>query len=297
MTATLQVGAMRRAANNDQQGQTMIGLSTRSNTGLRSAFIAAACALVLGGCAGANSKDPLEGYNRAIFSFNEGVDKFALKPIAQGYEAAFPLPGRTGISNFFGNVGDLWIGVNNLLQGKPVAAVSDLGRVLINSTAGIGGLFDIATEVGLEKHDEDFGQTLGRWGVGNGTYIVWPIIGPRTARDTLGFGVDLFADPVGYLGNVRVRNSLYGTRFVDTRASFLPADKALNEASLDKYAYVRDAYLQRRRSQIYDGRPPRLDDDAAVPGGVLSRGPMEPIDAVSQLVLTRVNGGTAPAVR
>ena len=286
---------MRRAANNDQQGQTMIGLSTRSNTGWRSAFIAAACALALGGCAGANPKDPLEGYNRAIFSFNEGVDKFALKPIAQGYEAAVPLPGRTGISNFFGNVGDLWIGVNNLLQGKPVAAVSDLGRVLINSTAGIGGLFDLATEVGLEKHDEDFGQTLGRWGVGNGTYIVWPIIGPRTARDTLGFGVDLFADPVGYLGNVRVRNSLYGTRFVDTRASFLPADKALDEASLDKYAYVRDAYLQRRRSQIYDGRPPRLDDDAAIPGGVLSRGPMEPIDAVSQLVLTRVNGGTAPA--
>jgi phospholipid-binding lipoprotein MlaA len=279
----------------------MIGSSTRSNTGFRSAVIAAACALALAGCAGANPKDPLEGYNRAMFSLNEGVDKFALKPIAQGYEAAVPLPGRTGIANFFGNVGDLWIGVNNLLQGKPVAAASDLGRVLINSTAGIGGLFDVATEVGLEKHDEDFGQTLGRWGVGTGAYLVWPILGPRTARDSLGLGVDLFADPVGYLSHVRVRNSLYGTRFVDTRASFLPADKALNEASLDKYAYVRDAYLQRRRSLIYDGRPPRLDEDAAVTGGVLARGPMEPIDAVSQLVLTRVNAGTAlaqsPAVR
>lgn len=273
----------------------MIRSSTLSEAGFSRAFVAACCALVLAGCAGSNPKDPLEGYNRAMFSFNEGVDKFALKPVAQGYEAAVPLPGRTAIGNFFGNVGDLWIGVNNLLQGKPVAAASDLGRVVINSTAGIGGLFDIATEVGLEKHEEDFGQTLGRWGVGNGAYVVWPILGPRTARDSLGLGIDSFADPVGYLGNVRVRNSLYGTRFVDTRASLLPADKAIDEASLDKYAYVRDAYLQRRRSLIYDGRPPRLDDDAAIPGGVLSRGPMEPIDAVSQLVLTRVNGGATPS--
>lgn len=286
--------AMRHAANNDQQGQIMNGSSTRSNSGFSRAFAAAACALVLAGCAAGNPKDPLEGYNRAMFSFNEGVDKFALKPLAQGYEAAVPLPGRTGIANFFANVGDLWIGVNNLLQGKPSQAATDLGRVLINSTVGIGGLIDVATEMGLEKHEEDFGQTLGRWGVGNGAYIVWPIIGPRTARDTLGFGVDMFADPVGYLDQVRVRNTLYGTRLVDTRASLLPADKALNEASLDKYAYVRDAYLQRRRSLIFDGRPPRLDEDAAIPGGVLSRGPMEPIDAVSQLVLTRVNAETMP---
>lgn len=271
----------------------MIGSPTRLSSAIGRAFIAAGCALLLAGCAGSNPKDPLEGYNRAMFAFNEGVDKFAVKPLAQGYEAVVPLPGRTGIGNFFGNVGDLWIGANNLFQGKPAAAASDLGRVLINSTLGIGGLFDIATEVGLEKHEEDFGQTLGRWGVGNGAYIVWPIIGGRTARDSLGLGFDLFADPVGYLNYVRVRNSLYGTRFVDTRASLLPADKAIEEASLDKYAYIRDAYLQRRRSLIYDGRPPRLDEDAAVPGGVLARGPMEPIDAVSQLVLTRVNARAA----
>lgn len=275
----------------------MTGSTTHRNFGPARVFAAAGLALVLAGCAGSNPKDPLEGYNRAIFSFNEGVDKVALKPLAQGYEAAVPLPGRVGIANFFGNVGDLWIGVNNLLQGKPTNAALDLGRVLINSTVGIGGLFDIATEVGLEKHEEDFGQTLGRWGVGNGAYIVWPIIGPRTARDTLGFGVDVFADPVGYLDRVRLRNSLYGTRLVDARAALLPSDKAINEASLDKYAYIRDAYLQRRRSLIYDGRPPRLDEDAAIPGGVLSRTPMEPIDAVSQLVLTRVNGGTAPLPR
>lgn len=259
------------------------------------AVIAMAGALLVAGCASSNPKDPLEGYNRAIFAFNEGVDRFAVKPLAQGYEAVVPLPGRTGIGNFFGNVGDLWIGVNNLLQGKPAAAASDLGRVVINSTAGIGGLFDIATEFGLEKHDEDFGQTLGRWGVGGGAYIVWPIFGGRTARDSLGLALDAFADPVAYVDYVGVRNSLYGTRFVDTRASLLPVDKTIAEASLDKYAYVRDAYLQRRRNLIYDGRPPRLDDDsAAVPGGVLSRGPMEPIDAVSHLLLTRVSAQIAP---
>lgn len=259
------------------------------------AVIAMAGALLVAGCASSNPKDPLEGYNRAIFAFNEGVDRFAVKPLAQGYEAVVPLPGRTGIGNFFGNVGDLWIGVNNLLQGKPAAAASDLGRVVINSIAGIGGLFDIATEFGLEKHDEDFGQTLGRWGVGGGAYIVWPIFGGRTARDSLGLALDAFADPVAYVDYVGVRNSLYGTRFVDTRASLLPVDKTIAEASLDKYAYVRDAYLQRRRNLIYDGRPPRLDDDsAAVPGGVLSRGPMEPIDAVSHLLLTRVSAQIAP---
>lgn len=262
-----------------------------ANRYTRAALLALSAGIGLGGCAsGGNPKDPLEGYNRAMFAFNEGVDKYALKPVAQGYETVVPLPGRTGISNFFGNIGDVWIGVNNLLQGKPVNAASDIGRVLVNSTLGIGGLFDVATEMGLEKHDEDFGQTLGRWGVGDGAYIVWPIIGPRTLRDSGGFVVDAFADPVPYISNVRVRNSLYATRFVDTRASFLPAEKAINEASLDKYAYIRDAYLQRRRSLIYDGAPPRLpDDEAAIPGGVLARGGMESLDAVSQLVLTRVN--------
>ena len=267
----------------------MIRSKKSSSNGLKRSTLAIAAAVALSGCAGSNPKDPLEGFNRAVFSFNEGLDKVAINPAAQAYEAAVPLPGRTGIANFFGNIGDLWIGVNNLLQGKPVEAAGDLGRVLINSTVGIAGLFDVATEMGLEKHEEDFGQTLGRWGVGGGPYFVWPIIGPRTARDSLGFGVDAVADPVGYLGNVPARNSLYGTRLVDTRASLLPAEKAINEASLDKYAYIRDAYLQRRRSVIYDGNAPRLDDDAALDGGLPTVVQMNPVAAVSQLVLTRVN--------
>lgn len=251
----------------------------------------AAATLFLGACASnGNPKDPIESYNRAIFSFNEGVDKVALKPLAKGYEAAVPLPGRTAIGNFFGNLGDVWIGVNNLLQGKAVNAASDIGRVLVNSTLGIGGLFDVASEMGLEKHDEDFGQTLGRWGVGSGPYIVWPILGPSTARDSVGLGVGFFADPLGYFDNVPLRNSLYGTRVVHTRASLLPAERAIDEASLDKYAYVRDGFLQRRRALIHDGRPPRLDDDdAGLPGGTLASAAMEPLDAVSNLVMTRVD--------
>lgn len=264
-------------------------------TRLKPVLLAACCAFALTGCAGANPKDPLEGFNRAMFSFNETVDKAAFKPIAQGYEAAVPLPGRTGVSNFFGNLGDLWIGVNNLVQGKPAQAASDLGRVLVNSTLGIAGLFDVATELGLEKHDEDFGQTLGRWGVGGGPYFVWPIIGPRTARDTLGFGVDVLADPVGHLSDVSARNSAFGVRFVDTRAALLPAEKAIEEASLDKYAYVRDAYLQRRRSLIHDGNAPRLDDDASLDEGRVPVAQIDPVTAVSRLVLTGVNGAPGAA--
>jgi phospholipid-binding lipoprotein MlaA len=146
------------------------------------------------------------------------------------------------------------------LQGKFGDAGIDLGRLLINSTVGIFGLFDVASELGLEKHDEDFGQTLAVWGVGGGGYLFWPVIGPRNVRDTFGWGVDLYVDPVMRVRPVSVSNSLAGLRFVDIRASLLPADKVVEEAALDKYAYIRDAYLQRRRNQIFDGRPPRLDD-------------------------------------
>ena len=173
-----------------------------------------------------------------------------------------PLPVKAGVGNFFGNVGDLWIGINNGLQGKPADGASDLARLLINSTIGIFGLFDVASEMGFEKHDEDFGQTLARWGVGDGGYLFWPIIGSRTLRDTGGFAVDAYADPVRWgIDNIPVRNSTYLVRFVDVRASLLPAYKVVEEAALDKYSYIRDAYLQRRRSQIYDGNPPRQLED------------------------------------
>lgn len=225
--------------------------------------LATLCAVILAGCASTanNPKDPYEGFNRAMFSVNEGIDTVVAKPLAKGYDAVAPLPVKAGVGNFFGNVGDLWIGVNNGLQGKIGDGASDIGRLLINSTVGILGLFDVASELGLEKHEEDFGQTLATWGVGDGGYLFWPVIGPRTVRDTAGFVVDAYADPVLWgIDDIPVRNSAYFVRFVDIRASLLPSDKVVEEAAIDKYAYIRDAYLQRRRSQIFDGRPPRVDD-------------------------------------
>ena len=207
-----------------------------------------------------NPHDPYEGFNRSMFAVHEAIDKYAAKPVAQVYDNAVPLPVKAGVGNFFGNVGELWVGVNSALQGKFSDAGVDLGRLLINSTVGNFGLFDVASELGLERHDEDFGQTMAVWGAGSGGYLFWPVIGSRTVRDTLGWGVDIMGDPVGYVDSIPVRNSLRGLRIVDIRASLLPADKVVEEAALDKYAYIRDAYLQRRRNQIFDGRPPRLDD-------------------------------------
>lgn len=231
-------------------------------TGITNRFKAVLLALVLsglvGGCAtSGNQKDPIEGFNRAMFAFNEGLDTVLIKPIAQGYDAVLPTPVRTGITNFFGNLADLFIGVNNLLQGKPDQAVSDLGRVAINSTIGILGLFDVATEAGLEKHEEDFGQTFGRWGMGDGAYVVLPVFGPRSVRDTAGLVLDMAVDPVANIDHVPSRNTLTALRLIDTRADLLPADKVIAEAALDKYSYVRDGYLQRRRNLVHDGNPPR----------------------------------------
>ena len=224
-------------------------------------------AVLLGGCAttAQNPADPWESFNRKVFAFNDAVDSYALKPIAQGYEAVTPLPARTNLSNFFSNLEDVWIGSNNLLQGKGKDGFNDFARFLINSTIGILGFFDVASELGLEKHDEDFGQTLGRWGVGSGPYLVLPFFGPRTLRDTGGFAVDFAVSPTSLVEQVPVRNSLFGLKTVNSRAELLGADKALEEAALDKYSYVRSFYLQRRKSLIYDGRPPREDDDAMAP--------------------------------
>lgn len=219
-------------------------------------------ALVLSSCAtSGNPKDPIEGFNRAMFAFNEGLDKAVIKPVAQGYEAALPQTARNGVANFFGNIGDVFIGVNNALQGKVPEAVGDFSRVMVNTTVGILGFMDIATDLGVEKHDEDFGQTFGRWGAGSGAYVVLPVFGPRTVRDTVGLVVDVSVDPVGNLDHVPARNTLLATRLVSDRAALLPADKVIEEAALDKYSYIRDGYLQRRRSLIYDGAPPRIDED------------------------------------
>ena len=206
-----------------------------------------------------NPKDPYEGFNRAMFSVNEGID-IVVKPVAQGYDAVAPLPVKAGVGNFFGNIADVWTGLNNFLQGKGGQGLSDVGRVLINTTIGIGGVFDVASEMGLEKHAEDFGQTLGTWGVGDGPYMYWPIIGPRTTRDTFGWAVDSYVDPVMRVDDVALRNSLAGVRFIDLRASLLPSDNVVEQAAFDKYNYIRDAYLQNRRSAVFDGSPPPIKD-------------------------------------
>ncbi len=240
----------------------MLNMVRQTTGSVKKVVAVALLAVALCGCAtSGNQKDPVEGFNRAIFAFNDGLDAMIIKPVAQAYDAVMPSPVRTGITNFFGNIADLFIGVNNLLQGKPAEASSDIGRVLVNSTIGILGLVDVASGLGMEKHEEDFGQTFGRWGVGDGAYVVLPVFGPRTVRDTVGLVLDSKVDPVADIGDVPTRNSLMALRIVDIRADLLPADKIIEEAALDKYAYVRDGYLQRRRNLIYDGNAPREKAD------------------------------------
>lgn len=225
---------------------------------IKTLTLALSAAVLLGGCASSgNPKDPIEGFNRAMFSFNEGLDTVIIKPVAQGYDAVLPSPVKTGVTNFFGNIGDILIAVNNLLQGKVAEAGSDALRVAVNSTVGILGLMDFATEMGLEKHEEDFGQTLGRWGTPAGAHVVLPFFGPRNVRDTVGLVLDVSADPVSHVDHVPTRNSLLALRIVSNRATLLPADKVIEEAAIDKYSYIRDGYMQRRRSLVHDGNPPR----------------------------------------
>lgn len=211
----------------------------------------------------ANPRDPLEAYNRSMYQFNEGVDKAVVKPLAKTYNYILPEPVRKMVSNFFGNLYDIRTTFNDLLQLKFDQAGNDAGRVIINSTFGILGLFDVADH--LEKHDEDFGQTLGYWGVKSGPYFVLPILGPRNVRDTVGFIVDVFTNlnPIGWLDYVPARNILYGTLWVDTRAGLLDSEQIVDEAAVDRYSFIRDGYMQRRQNLVYDGDPPRekFDDE------------------------------------
>ena len=227
--------------------------------GIRSLCAAALLAALLSACAtGGSTRDPLEPLNRAIFGFNETFDQVLLKPVAEGYRAVLPEMVRTGVTNFFSNIEDVWIAANNLLQGKPENALQDVMRVAINTVIGLGGLIDVASDAGLEKHNEDFGQTLGRWGIGSGPYLVLPFLGSSTLRDGIGLlGVDNAVEPVWNLDHIPTRNTLYAGRAVNSRANALDAVRVIEDAALDKYRFVRDAHLQRRRSLIYDGDPPR----------------------------------------
>ncbi|HEY1057388.1 MAG TPA: VacJ family lipoprotein [Limnobacter sp.] len=199
--------------------------------------------------------DPFEGFNRGVSSFNEGVDTVVLKPLAKGYNAVTAPEVRTVVGNFFSNLEDIAVAFNNLLQGKPKEAGGDISRFALNSTIGIFGLVDVASELGFQKHDEDFGQTLGVWGVGSGPYLVLPLLGPSTLRDASGKVVDAPLNPLRYHDDVSERNSLIFLNLVDKRARLLPATDLVDRVALDKYAFVRDAYLARRASQIRDGAP------------------------------------------
>jgi phospholipid-binding lipoprotein MlaA len=221
--------------------------------------ITLASALSLGGCATgpyADPRDPFEPVNRAVYSFNELLDRVLVKPLAQGYNAVMPGPANQGVTNFFNNLRDVTSAVNNLLQLKVGRAASDVGRVAINSTIGLLGLIDVASNMNIPSYKEDFGQTLGVWGFGSGPFIVWPLIGPSSGRDSVGLVADWFTDPITYIDDSTVRWTLRGLNIVDTRAGLLNATRVVDQAALDPYAFIRDAFLQRRESQVHDGNPP-----------------------------------------
>lgn len=236
---------------------------TDKMTGARHFLIAFGLLVYLGGCASTESmiqedRDPLEPYNRFMFRVNDTLDKAAIKPAAKAYQAVFPEFIRNRVTNFFSNLGDISVMVNNALQGKGQQATIDFSRLVYNTTFGLGGLFDVATTLGLPKHNEDFGQTLGYWGIGEGYYLVLPFFGPSTTRDAWGVPVDNFIlYPVTYVDPVSLRYSLSGTDVVNKRSNLLRMEKAFEEAQVDPYSFQRQAYLQRRRELTYDGRPPQ----------------------------------------
>ncbi len=225
--------------------------------------LALSLAVFASGCATTadNPRDPWEPFNRGAFEFNEQLDRAILKPAAKGYKAITPDFARTGVNNFFGNLNDIGTGLNNILQGKPADGVSDLGRVAVNSVVGIFGFWDVATPLGLEKHEEDFGQTLAVWGVPSGPFWVIPALGFSTLRDAPARYVDPSFAYNRTISEIAVRNSLFVVDLVRTRANLLDAEKVIDEAALDKYTFLRDAWLQRRRSHIHDGRPPREPEE------------------------------------
>jgi len=214
-------------------------------------------AIFVSGCATTNNNDPLEGVNRGIYKFNDVADRAIIKPVAKAYKAVTPSPIRKGFNNFFNNLGSLTTVLNDLLQFKFAHAFTDAGRFVINTTFGLAGFIDVASMDNIPNRKEDFGQTLGYWGVGNGAYLVLPILGPSTVRDATGFAIDTAtSDPITYthnIGEVRLHNQIRAAQLVDRRTQLLDAGDLVDDASLDPYSFVREAYLQRRASQVADG--------------------------------------------
>lgn len=230
-------------------------------------ILSCALALAVSGCASQTNKDPLEGLNRGVYKFNDVADKAVFKPVATAYKTIAPTPVRTGVSNFFSNLGTITSAFNNLLQFKFSNAFSEAGRFVINSTFGLAGFIDVAGMDKIPVHKEDFGQTLGYWGAGNGAYLVLPILGPSSLRDATGLAVDISTtDPITYTRNInqfRLYNQLRIAQFIDKRTELLTATDLVDEASLDPYAFMRDAYLQRRENLVHDGAAPKelLNED------------------------------------
>ncbi|MBB3229440.1 MlaA family lipoprotein [Halomonas stenophila] len=222
----------------------------------RKAGAALLAVALLSGCAStassrqAQPEDPWEGFNRQVFAFNDTLDRYALKPAAQGYRFVTPDPVETGVGNFFANLGELRTTLNSLLQGKPGNAGIATGRFLVNSTVGVLGLFDVASHMELVGREEDFGQTLAVWGVGEGPYVVLPLLGPSTVRDTAGLPVDSYTYPLTYVEEDKVRLSLRVLDAIDTRAGLLDQERLIRG---DRYSFIRDSWLQRRRFEVNDG--------------------------------------------
>ena len=219
----------------------------------RGLMAAIGVSLLLGGCATTNNpRDPFEKFNRAMFTFNDAVDRTALKPVATAYKEVTPSFVQTGVNNFFGNLSDLWSSANQFAQFKGRDGMSDLARFAMNSTLGLGGVLDVATPAGFRKHNEDLGQTLGYWGVPSGPYLMLPILGPSTIRDTAALPGDWWGDAWTHVNDIPWRNSGIVLRAVDQRASVLDASNLLEDAALDRYEFIRDGYLQRRASKVLD---------------------------------------------
>ena len=220
--------------------------------------------LALTACATSHNRDPLETMNRKIFGFNEAIDQVLIRPVATGYAAVVPSFAQTAFSNVINNIKDVWSAANLVLQGRPGEGAQEILRVGINTTLGLGGLLDIATPMQLERHQEDLGQTLGVWGVSNGAYLVLPLLGPSTIRDALALPADLYFSPSVLFHQVPDINSARAITLIHTRAQLLDATALMSDVALDKYAFVREAHLQRRSNQIYNGYPP--DDDQSLLG-------------------------------
>ncbi len=224
--------------------------------------VALLAALLLSACASAPGRadDPFEPFNRAMYAVNKPLDDHVMRPIAQAYVDYVPKLVRQGVSNVFGNIDDLFSGINSLLQGKTDKAGNDFGRIVVNMW-GLGGLIDIASDLGIPKGNEDFGQTFGYWGIPQGPYLFVPLWGPTTVRDGTGSLIRIWYGPVGYLPYVPVRNVIYGIGAINLRAQALGTTSLIDQASLDPYTFVRRAYLQKRQYDVYDGDPPREKDD------------------------------------